>query len=287
MKKAILLLCICLLLILVACGNDMGANSGIKPTLIISTPEPTDLIDVSPSPTAVPTDKNDVGDSSGDATTFPYYTETPSAETSAPVTEAPTVESTGDKTAEPTGEPTIEPTATVLPTQTPVAPHDCVYGEWIVTVNPTVEHAGVKERECSVCGGKQTEEIPAVTLSDAEKLAEARKVAEGIASSILMGGTDLYRVSEAVQIINNYCMSCVFTFEGTDHSTAYGVLVKGEYSSAGAAEALGLVLEYMGFKWERADGGNAAYHQWCVVKMDGQVGYADAHMCVAGYGSHP
>ena len=268
MKKFILIcsFCICFLLIFAACGNDT-ATTGVMPTLIISTPESTDPIDVTQTPTAVPTDKNDEAyESSGDATSFPTPNVTDGVVTTAPVTEKPTVETT------------LEPTT---------EPHMCEYGEWVVVVEPTTEFTGIKERVCSICGEKQTEDIPAVTLSDAEKLAEARVVAEGIASSILISGTDLYRVSEAVQIINNYCMSCTQTSEGDDHSTAYGVLIKGEYSSEGVAEALGLVLEYMGFKWERADGGNAAYHQWCIVKMDGQVGYADAHMGVAGYGKHP
>ncbi|MBO4216562.1 MAG: leucine-rich repeat protein [Clostridia bacterium] len=41
-----------------------------------------------------------------------------------------------------------------------------VFGEWTVTVAPTETEAGVKTRVCSVCGGKETEKIPALGSTD-------------------------------------------------------------------------------------------------------------------------
>jgi len=39
------------------------------------------------------------------------------------------------------------------------------YGEWVVTKEPTEAETGLKEKECSVCGDKVTEEIPVLTPS--------------------------------------------------------------------------------------------------------------------------
>ncbi len=39
------------------------------------------------------------------------------------------------------------------------------YGEWVVTKEPTETETGLKEKECSVCGDKVTEEIPVLTPS--------------------------------------------------------------------------------------------------------------------------
>lgn len=38
--------------------------------------------------------------------------------------------------------------------------HECSFGNWVVTIEPTCVDAGSKYRECS-CGNKETEEIPA------------------------------------------------------------------------------------------------------------------------------
>ena len=37
------------------------------------------------------------------------------------------------------------------------------YGEWKVVKEATADEKGLKERECSECGDKQTEEIPVIT----------------------------------------------------------------------------------------------------------------------------
>ncbi|HIU27649.1 MAG TPA: hypothetical protein IAD16_04670 [Candidatus Fimisoma avicola] len=123
-------------------------------------------------------------------------------------------------------------------------------------------------------------------LSSAQKQAQARAVAQQIAAGIGTQGTDLERVAKAAQAVSAYCSKATYTTEGSDYSQAYGVFIKGEYSCAGATRALGMVLEYMGYKWEHVNP-NQWTHQWCKVTMDGQAGWADGQIGMAGYGEHP
>lgn len=269
-KKFIFVIFVFSIMLFAACAEDNG--TGIMPTLIVSTPECTDPIDVTPF---VPSDSSPTAQSSGEATSFPSQTGEPDE------TATPTATATADVTAEATDTITATATATATP-----AGHACSFGEWRVVVDSTEIYTGIRERECSVCGVKQSEEIPVKSLSVTEKLKLADKVAEGIAASIPLGGSELVRVTQAAQIIFDYCSSCTLTVEGTDHDTAYGVLVKGEYSNGGAVRALGLVLDHMGIKWEHVNL-NTSMHQWCSVKMDGQSGYADGYMGLANYGKHP
>lgn len=123
-------------------------------------------------------------------------------------------------------------------------------------------------------------------LSSAQKQAQARAVAQQIAAGIGTQGTDLERVAKAAQAVSAYCNKATYTTEGSDYSQAYGVFIKGEYSCAGATRALGMVLECMGYKWEHVNP-NQWTHQWCKVTMDGQAGWADGQIGMAGYGEHP
>ena len=123
-------------------------------------------------------------------------------------------------------------------------------------------------------------------LSSAQKQAQARAVAQQIAAGIGTQGTDLERVAKAAQAVSAYCSKATYTTEGSDYSQAYGVFIKGEYSCAGATRALGMVLECMGYKWEHVNP-NQWTHQWCKVTMDGQAGWADGQIGMAGYGEHP
>ena len=123
-------------------------------------------------------------------------------------------------------------------------------------------------------------------LSSAQKQAQARAVAQQIAAGIGTQGTDLERVTKAAQAVSAYCSKATYTTEGSDYSQAYGVFIKGEYSCAGATRALGMVLECMGYKWEHVNP-NQWTHQWCKMTMDGQAGWADGQIGMAGYGEHP
>lgn len=121
--------------------------------------------------------------------------------------------------------------------------------------------------------------------SAASKKEQARAVAQQIADSI-GPGTDLERVSMAAAIVSGYCAEATYTTSGSDYCEAYGVFIKGEYSCAGATRALGMVLTCMGYEWQHVNENQWA-HQWCVLEMDGQTGFADGQVGWAGYGTHP
>lgn len=121
--------------------------------------------------------------------------------------------------------------------------------------------------------------------SDNSKYNQAKAVAQKIANSIT-GSNDLEKITKAARIVSEYCSKGKYTQTGSDYYTAYGVFIKGEYSCAGATRALGMVLECMGYSWQHMNE-NQWTHQWVVVTMDGQVGYADGQVGIAGYGKHP
>lgn len=121
--------------------------------------------------------------------------------------------------------------------------------------------------------------------STAQKEQQARSVAREIAASI-KGKTDLEKVQKAAVVVSRYCNDAQYTMSGKDYATAYGVFVKGEYSCAGSTRALGMVLEYMGYRWEHVNP-NQYTHQWCKLTMDGKQGFADGMAGFAGYGQHP
>lgn len=121
--------------------------------------------------------------------------------------------------------------------------------------------------------------------SASSKEAQARVIARQIASSIT-GGSDLEKIQQAARIVQSYYSRCVYKETGSDYYTAYGVFIKGEASCAGTTSALGMVLEEMGYSWTHVNKNQWA-HQWVVVYMDGQVGWADGQIGLAGYGKHP
>ena len=85
-------------------------------------------------------------------------------------------------------------------------------------------------------------------------------------------------------VVAAYCDNCIY---GSDtnkyYRSPYGVFVAGVYTCAGTTRALGRVLDYMGYSWQHVNE-NKWSHQWCIVTMDGQAGYADGMGGIAGYG---
>ena len=67
------------------------------------------------------------------------------------------------------------------------------------------------------------------------------------------------------------------------YRSPYGVFVAGVYTFAGSTRSLGRVLDYMGYSWQHSHE-NENRHQWCVLTMDGQTGFADGMAGIAGYG---
>lgn len=122
-------------------------------------------------------------------------------------------------------------------------------------------------------------------LSKSEKEAQARVVAKQIASQCT-GSTQLERVEKASRAVYGYYIRGVHKETGTDYRTAYGVFIKGEASCAGCCRALGMVLSEMGIPYKHINE-NQWTHQWLELTMDGQHGWADANIGMAGYDAYP
>ena len=97
---------------------------------------------------------------------------------------------------------------------------------------------------------------------------------------------DVEKVAYAAGIVKAYCDLGTYTTKGKMYRTAYGVFVGGEYSSAGATRALGLILDYLGITWVHKNLGTFE-DQYCQVIVDGKEGYGDGISATAGYGKHP
>ncbi len=120
---------------------------------------------------------------------------------------------------------------------------------------------------------------------DAVTLAEAN--AKYYADAIMADPelvTDYDRINAAAYIVSLHCAESQY---GSDDLKAYkspaGPFVYGVYTCAGSTRALGRILDYMGYNWYHVNE-NENKHQWCVVEMDGQIGFADGMGGFAGYG---
>lgn len=103
--------------------------------------------------------------------------------------------------------------------------------------------------------------------------AQARVIAQQIANEVLADKsltTDLAKVQKAAQKVAGYASRCSYTMEGDYYASAYGVFIKGEYSCAGTARALGMVLECMGYSWKHINE-DGYTHQWVELTMDASM----------------
>ncbi len=120
-----------------------------------------------------------------------------------------------------------------------------------------------------------------------EQAAAADAVAQQIAESIMSNTaytTDCQKITAAAQTVASYCNNSIYGSDADKYyRSPYGVFVAGVYTCAGSARALGRVLDYMGYSWQHVNE-NKWVHQWCIVTMDGQTGYADGMSGIAGYG---
>ena len=96
--------------------------------------------------------------------------------------------------------------------------------------------------------------------------------------------TDYDRINTAAYIVSLHCAESTY---GQDNLKCYkspaGPFVYGVYTCAGSTRALGRILDYMGYNWHHVNE-NQNKHQWCIVEMDGQIGFADGMGGFAGYG---
>ncbi|MCD8222656.1 MAG: hypothetical protein LUD07_10860 [Clostridiales bacterium] len=121
----------------------------------------------------------------------------------------------------------------------------------------------------------------------AEQAAQADAVAKGIAESILSNpdyDTDLAKVRAAAIAVLSYTRKGVYGNDAARYyRSPYGVFISGNYTCAGTARATGRILDYMGYTWQHVNE-NQYQHQWCVLTMDGQTGFADGMAGLAMYG---
>lgn len=121
-----------------------------------------------------------------------------------------------------------------------------------------------------------------------EKDKQALAVAQKIASEIKAKGytKDIDKVQAAASKVSEYYYKGVHVESGNDYRTPYGVFIKGEASCAGCTRALILVLECLGFTNLTHANENGWTHQWVILTMDGQKGYADGQVGAVGYGCY-
>lgn len=124
-----------------------------------------------------------------------------------------------------------------------------------------------------------------------EQANQADTIARSIATRVLSDSsliTDLAKVKKAASIIyREYIIgSSCENDENKYYRSPYGVFVARISTAAGSTRALGRVLDFMGYDWEHANQ-NTWTHQWCIINMDGQTGYADAMGYGCGFGTHP
>ena len=139
---------------------------------------------------------------------------------------------------------------------------------------------------CSYTGLLQRRGYNSSDPDACEKNNQASAIAYQIARSI-GGGSDFDRVSRAAKAVSNYYYRGVHKESGLDYRTPYGVFIKGESSCAGATRALIQVLEAMGYGNLTHANANSWSHQWVILTMDGQIGYADGQVGMVGFGNHP
>lgn len=160
---------------------------------------------------------------------------------------------------------------------------------------PLQETTTQSEQEIAQQTEQQVAQQPAVNTSahdyyrncTQEQADQADAIAKQIADSIMSNAaytTDLQRVTAAAQTVKSYCDSCVYGSDDNKYyRSPYGVFVAGVYTCAGSTRALGRVLDYMGYSWQHTNESKWV-HQWCVLTMDGQIGFADGMGGFAGYG---
>lgn len=126
-----------------------------------------------------------------------------------------------------------------------------------------------------------------------EQVTQAEAIAKSIADSIRNNPAyknDLQRVKAVVEEVSARAAKKMMygADENKYYRSPYGILVSGNFTCAGATRTVGRILDYMGYKWTHVNE-NEWLHQWCVLEMDGQIGYADSNVFPggrAGYGEY-
>ncbi len=159
--------------------------------------------------------------------------------TTAPVTEAPPVTKQTEAPAPVITTTTTKKAAPVVTTTTTTA------APVVTTTTPEINNNYKYEQSLKV----------------AEELAEFVKETAGNKKSL----KQIACAAEAVYY--NFYQYCEYSQSEEDDWTAYGVFITHKASCQGAADALGMVLNILGYKWEHINK-NLYTHQWCKVYFE-------------------
>lgn len=102
------------------------------------------------------------------------------------------------------------------------------------------------------------------------KYEQALKIANEVADFVKeTAGPEksLKQISCAAEVISFYFYRYCAYSETADALTAYGVFIANKASCQGAADALGMVLDLLGYKWEHINKSQHT-HQWCDVYFE-------------------
>ena len=158
-------------------------------------------------------------------------------------------------------------------------------GKWQKTFNGLVKYNGkfytVKQ------GLKAGNGKTAGQLSTNELRSASQSIAKDIASDAKKYSSDKWdQAAYAASRVYGYCSNSRYTTQGSNYSQPWGPFVIGEYSCAGSTRALGLVLDYLGISWSHTNP-NQWTHQWCTIRINGEKGWADGMIGLAGTGEYP
>ena len=156
------------------------------------------------------------------------------------------------------------------------------------TTKPSTGSSGTTTTGCKYTATLKKRGYKSTDKDACDKDKQALAVAQKIASEIKAKGytKDIDKVQAAASKVSEYYYKGVHVESGNDYRTPYGVFIKGEASCAGCTRALILVLECLGFTNLTHANENGWTHQWVILTMDGQKGYADGQVGMVGYGCH-
>jgi uncharacterized repeat protein (TIGR02543 family) len=141
-------------------------------------------------------------------------------------------------------------------------------------------------------GGKKVSASTTVRFTKTTKLyahwkkASTKQIAKSIAKRSKKQKSDRARLQAAADAVAAHYNQGEYTNKSKNYSKAKGVFVDGKSTCAGAARALGMVLGYMGYKWEHVNP-NKYTHQWCKVYTKSGVMWADGGVTNIGIPGAP
>lgn len=114
-----------------------------------------------------------------------------------------------------------------------------------------------------------------------------RQIAE---DALATGTTELDHIRAASRMLYKYVESGTYGFE-PNYDSPYGLIIGGNYSCAGTAAAMCMTLTEMGYTKDTRETGwtnkGMWTHQWAMLLIDGQWGWADCMGGIADYGDYP